>query len=160
MTHSEETKRKISETLKRKGIKPTVLPSREQCVANLGSFVGGTPWNKGKKGSQRAWNIGLKGYKSGEANARWKGGVTSTNSQIRNSFEMKEWRKEVFERDDFTCQACGKHGGDMEADHVMPFAQFPELRFDVLNGRTLCPPCHRATFLSKNMLRQLTATYN
>lgn len=33
--HSDETRTKISETLKQKGIKPTVLPSREQCIKNL-----------------------------------------------------------------------------------------------------------------------------
>ncbi len=45
---SEETRRKISDTLKRRGIKPTVLPSREQCLRNLA----GTPsWNKGVRGN-------------------------------------------------------------------------------------------------------------
>lgn len=62
MKHTEETKRKISETLKRKGIKPTVLPSVEQCRKNLGNKImkkGDTPWNKGSKGMQVPWNKGI-----------------------------------------------------------------------------------------------------
>ena len=31
------------------------------------------------------------------------------------------------------------------ADHELPFAYFPDLRFEVLNGRTLCETCHRKT---------------
>lgn len=34
---------------------------------------GRTPWNKGKKGLQKAWNKGLSGYGAGEAHWRWKG---------------------------------------------------------------------------------------
>lgn len=75
----------------------------------------------------------------------WRGGVTPVNKRIRMSLENRIWRKTVFERDDYTCQSCGERGGDLHADHVMPFALYPELRFDVLNGRTLCVTCHRKT---------------
>lgn len=75
----------------------------------------------------------------------WKGGITSTQIKIRNSFEMREWRKAVFERDDYTCQVCGIRGAYLHADHIKPFYLFPELRFELLNGRTLCAPCHRKT---------------
>jgi len=72
----------------------------------------------------------------------YKGGVTKENEKIRKSVEYKIWRQAVFERDDYTCQTCGVRGGDIEADHVMPFAEYPDLRFEILNGRTLCKACH------------------
>lgn len=77
---------------------------------------------------------------------RWKGGITPINEKIRKSSEYVAWRKEVFLRDDYTCQFCGKRGrGTIHADHIAPFALFPELRFSLDNGRTLCIDCHRKT---------------
>jgi hypothetical protein len=38
---------------------------------------------------------------------------------------------------------CEVNTHDLHADHIKPFALFPELRFAVSNGRTLCKPCHR-----------------
>lgn len=86
-------------------------------------------------------NPGCAGIKS----HLWKGGVTKRNDKIRRSFAYKDWRRQVFERDDYTCQGCGIRGGDLHADHIKPFALFEELRFTLENGRTLCKPCHRAT---------------
>lgn len=67
------------------------------------------------------------------------------NRRIRYSKRMDDWRKAVFERDKYTCQGCGQKGGYLQADHIKPFAFFPESRFDIANGRTLCRPCHKAT---------------
>lgn len=78
----------------------------------------------------------------GDKNPLWKGGVTSENHKIRKSLQMKEWRRAVFKRDNFTCQICGQVGGNLNADHIKQFAHYPELRFDLSNGRTLCKPCH------------------
>jgi len=75
----------------------------------------------------------------------WKGGVTSKNRIIRGSFEYKQWREAVFKRDDYTCQHCGDRGVYLQADHIKPFALYPELRLDLNNGRTLCLPCHKET---------------
>lgn len=75
----------------------------------------------------------------------WKGGITPINLLIRGSVEMKLWRLDVFNRDKYTCVLCGQKGGDLQADHIKPFAYYPELRFDRQNGRTLCKSCHRKT---------------
>lgn len=72
-------------------------------------------------------------------------GKSTENQLIRKSARMRWWRKHVFERDDYTCQACGEKGGRLNADHVLPFSSFPDLRFEILNGRTLCEDCHRNT---------------
>lgn len=55
------------------------------------------------------------------------------------------WRKAVFERDNYTCQICKVRGKQIQADHIKPFKYFPELRWILSNGRTLCVPCHRKT---------------
>jgi hypothetical protein len=75
----------------------------------------------------------------------WKGGINKINLKIRGSLEYKLWRESVFERDKWTCVWCGEKGGKIHADHIKPFALYPELRFALDNGRTLCVPCHRTT---------------
>lgn len=86
------------------------------------------------------------GLKRGANSGSWKGGITPINLQIRHSTEYKLWRKAVFERDDYTCQCCFKRGGIiLNADHIKPFSKFPDIRFDINNGRTLCVPCHKTT---------------
>lgn len=80
----------------------------------------------------------------------WKGGICEQNKIIRQSMEYKLWRTAVFERDNYTCIWCGeksKKGKSLEiqADHIKPFADYPELRFAIDNGRTLCRDCHKTT---------------
>lgn len=115
---------------------------------------GMVPWNKGTKGSQKAWNKDIKGkykkkggfvFPKGEKNPRWRGGITPINLKIRGSLEYKLWRRAVFERDKYTCVWCGVVGGRLHADHIKAFSQFPELRFAIDNGRTLCVECHKKT---------------
>lgn len=81
----------------------------------------------------------------GERNASWKGGVTSLYRTIRKSPRYKAWRLVIFERDNYTCILCETRGGTLHADHIQRFAEHPELRFDINNGRTLCVPCHKKT---------------
>lgn len=82
---------------------------------------------------------------SGSNNKNWKGGVTSVHKTIRNSYRFKNWRLRVFKRDNYTCQNCGKRGGELHPDHIKQFAYHEDLRFDVANGRTLCKNCHIKT---------------
>ncbi len=81
----------------------------------------------------------------GALSHRWRGGVTEANILARNGAKTKEWRRAVFARDDWTCQMCGVRGGKLDADHIKPWSAYPELRYELSNGRTLCRPCHLKT---------------
>lgn len=75
----------------------------------------------------------------GEKHWNWKGGIQSINHRLRNSIESKEWNRKVKERDKHKCKIGNSDcGGRLEAHHILPFSEFPDLRFDVNNGITLC----------------------
>ena len=94
-----------------------------------------------KKSGVGKWNIG----RCGKEAPHWQGGKTSINEKIRKSTEYKLWRESVFIRDNYTCIWCGGYNKRLNADHIKPFAFYPELRFAINNGRTLCEDCHRKT---------------
>ena len=81
----------------------------------------------------------LKGKKS----YLWKGGINSINNTIRKGIEFRLWREAVFARDNWTCEKCKIKGGKLHPHHILNFAQYPELRFAIDNGITLCADCHR-----------------
>ncbi len=105
-----------------------------------------------KADPNRYWKGKKRPEITGENHYNWRGGITPINFQIRNSLEYKLWRQAVFERDKFSCVWCGVkthkglgHGITLHADHIKPFSLFPELRFAIDNGRTLCKECHSRT---------------
>lgn len=71
----------------------------------------------------------------------WKGGISPENMVIRTSLGYKRWRRNVFKRDDYTCQICGKRGVFLRANHIKKFADYPELRLVKDNGVTICKEC-------------------
>lgn len=134
ITHTKEVKEIIRQKLL--GRKASSITKEKMSVAG-----------KGKKQSAE--------HKAKKAEARRKfydkvGRKTVISVRIRMSKEYKEWRTAVFERDDYTCLDCKQRSSaqkwlTIQADHIKPFAFFPELRFDINNGRTLCLECHRKT---------------
>jgi hypothetical protein len=102
--------------------------------------LGNTPWLKGKSNPRF----------SGPNNPKWKGGVTPEHLKIRWSVKMKNFRNEIFKRDDYTCKFCGRcrKAGDrviLNVHHLKSFAIHKELRFDKNNVITLCRECHQKT---------------
>lgn len=143
----EETKIKIG--LANKGRKATeetrkiLSEARKRFYSNGGVHPRGNLGRKTSEETRRKLSEALKGEKS----PAWKGGVTPENERQRKSIEYTMWREQVFERDNWECQECHTRSGrgspvTLNADHIKPFALFPELRFVVENGRTLCAECH------------------
>jgi 5-methylcytosine-specific restriction endonuclease McrA len=75
----------------------------------------------------------------GALNPNWNGGQ---EKRRLDRVEYKNWRRAVFERDKFTCQHCFQIGGRLNAHHIKSWTKYPELRFVLENGETLCVKCH------------------
>lgn len=82
-------------------------------------------------------------YYSGERSPAWKGGITSEHNKAKMTPEYAEWRKAVYQRDHYHCVLCLTHPRILHAHHIKMFTEYPELRYDVANGATLCVFCHR-----------------
>jgi hypothetical protein len=148
----------------KKGRKLTKEQRQKASEANKGKI----PWNKNKTKKQ------LPSLYAGKKHWNWKGGITPVNNQIRSSLKYKRWRKSIFERDNYTCQICGKVGRELQVDH------YPKTFKDIItqyniksidcafqcnelwnleNNRTLCKNCHKLTpsygIKSNNYLQNL-----
>lgn len=73
------------------------------------------------------------------------------NQRGRRCKEYTEWRRKVYERDNYTCAICGQVGGRLNAHHIKPYAYYPKLRYRTSNGITLCESCHRKVHKSKRL---------
>ena len=69
--------------------------------------------------------------------------------RLKNRYELsggnsRVWSQQVLSRDNYTCQICGDNkGGNLNAHHLNGWNTFPEQRFDLDNGVTLCTDCHK-----------------
>lgn len=112
----------------------------------------------GKKHSEKTKDKMRKTWqKIKTSHPNWKGGISKNTVLIRNCFKYRQWRSDIFTRDDFTCVLCNKRGDHIEADHYpKSFAQIIneynirsveeaiscEELWNINNGRTLCKKCH------------------
>ena len=111
------------------------------------------PWNKGKKSTYSLIHLGQfkKGYSpfnkgmklpniSGENHHNWQGGYSKSQHK---GVEYDVWRMAVYTRDDFKCKIANEDcEGKIEAHHILGFTKFPELRYELKNGITLCHAHH------------------
>lgn len=77
---------------------------------------------------------------SGENHWNWKEDRTQlAKRQERNDMAYKEWRRQVWVRDNYKCKIgnCDCKG-KIIAHHILGWSLFPELRYEVNNGITLC----------------------
>jgi len=63
-------------------------------------------------------------------------------SHIWSTQEWKDWKKQVYERDNHTCQLCFSSEKNLNPHHILYRKDHPELTFDVNNGIVLCRSCH------------------
>ena len=135
---------------------------------NSGTFKKGhIPWTKGKKittntgrthfkkgmvavnkGKLAPWttkrNLETNHLRAGENHYKWKSDRTTlVKRQERNDMAYKEWRRQVWLRDNFKCKIGNPDcKGRLEAHHILGWSQYPELRYEINNGITLCHAHH------------------
>ncbi len=128
--NSEEHRKKISNALTGKKL------SKEH-IENLKKS------HKGIKLSEKTKRK-MSEARKGNKHWNWKGDISSLRVRVQSSREYKLWRKAIFERDNYICQICGQRGGRLEAHHILPYIEYPALRFAINNGITLCYRCHHS----------------
>lgn len=87
---------------------------------------------------------------SGANHHWWKGGVTKREETLAHALrvELRNWAKQILERDNYTCQQCGLRSKEkevIEVHHIEPVSKYPSLALDIVNGIALCKNCHYKT---------------
>ncbi len=115
-----------------------------KCKCSCGAIVSAYSASL-KDGRHKTCGKGI--HHSGENSTNWKGGVTSMRFLKRSCQEYKDWRQNVYKKDYFTCQCCGKTIKEIElhAHHILNMSQHDDMKYSVNNGITLCRDCHYTT---------------
>lgn len=94
--------------------------------------------------SENEREVRLKSIRRGENHPFWiKDRSLLAKKQERNDYAYCEWRRLVWSRDSFKCRIANEScKGRIEAHHILGWTDFPELRYQVNNGITLCHAHH------------------
>lgn len=128
--------------------------NKGQHVENAGTFKAGHTVNLGRQfpaefGEKVRERLRGRAFQVGESHWNWKGGITEANRSERLRFRH-EMQQAVFARDSYKCVVC-RASGDLQVDHIKSWAEYPELRFDLDNCRTLCMACHYQVTYGRTM---------
>ena len=95
---------------------------------------------------QELWRTTMVGEKS----PNWKGGTSTRDSKVRI------WSNEIIDRDK-KCIKCGSIT-KLCAHHIKEYSKYPNLRYDLTNGITLCSECHAGKHpeLSSNFIMHIS----
>jgi len=81
-------------------------------------------------------------YPTGENHWNWKGGNYKRKDE-RNDSLYQNWVLQVKKRDNWKCRINNKDcSGHCIVHHILPWRDFPELRYNIENGITLCQAHH------------------
>ena len=105
------------------------------------NFFDNNPTLRGT-GSRLNWN-----WPRGEKNYKWikdRTQLCRINKQgERRTSAYFYWRKSVWERDNYKCKIANLDcDGRIEAHHILGWSLYPELRYEINNGITLCHAHH------------------
>lgn len=126
---------------KRLDVRQKMSESQKGKCGVLNSFYGKTHSKETKDRISQS----RKGLAVGEANGNYIHGMTKEYRKYTQSMEHKEWRKSLFERDNYTCKLCGKKGGKIHPHHIFKKTEYKQFRSQLWNGITLCADCHKKT---------------
>lgn len=109
-------------------------------------------WNKGKTGiysleTRKKMSLAKLGI-VGELHPRWvenreKLQKYGDSNKDRRSSAYNFWRQQVWLRDNLKCKIANLDcKGRIEAHHILSYTDFPELRYQINNGITLCHAHH------------------
>lgn len=60
-------------------------------------------------------------------------------------YSLHQINPEMKKRESKWVAVCNIKGGNLEMDHIKEWCNYPNLRYEISNCRTLCKACHKNT---------------
>ncbi len=142
--HSKETKEKLRQKLLWRKFSPETIEKMRQAARD-------------KRADPEYYQMKCDTACKWEAHPYRDWWTTPLHKQIRRCFKYRQWRSDVYTRDDYTCCNCWRRWWHLEADHIKYFitiikenhitsldeANECEELWNINNWQTLCYDCHR-----------------